>query len=134
MTAHRLTFSCSIVGVVLAQLVLAVIQGRDDRVDLALARLVLAEVVLEPVAERDDAEQLVGREQVALLLRVEVLDRAAQLTREIDTSEACRRPPPASPRAACRGAGWTPRPRLDVVVPSLLMSLVLSGSWLWVSS
>ena len=63
-------------GVVLAQLVLAVVERLDDRVEMRLRRLVAVEVVAELVAERDQAQQLVG---AGGLLRVEVLDRAPQV-------------------------------------------------------
>ena len=63
-------------GVVLAELVLAVAQRVQDAVEVALGALVLAEVVGDLVAERDHPEQLLG---AGGLLRVEVLDRPAQL-------------------------------------------------------
>ena len=63
-------------GVVLGELVLAVAQGVQDAVEVALRRLVLAEVVGDLVAERHHAEELLG---AGRLLRVEVLDGAAQL-------------------------------------------------------
>ena len=63
-------------GVVLAQLVLAVVERLDDGVDVRLRALVLAEVVEDLVAERDHAEQLLG---AGRLLGVEVLDGAPQV-------------------------------------------------------
>src|SRR5690606_25192997 len=67
-------------GVVLAELVLAVVERLDDRVELLLRALVAAEVVLDLAAERDEAEELLAD---ARLARVEVLDRAAQLQQRL---------------------------------------------------
>jgi len=61
--------------VVLAQFVLPVPQGVEDRVEVALRALVLAEVVGDLVPEGDHAEDLAWRRG---LRGVEVLDRPAQ--------------------------------------------------------
>ena len=50
--AQRLAFSCSIDGVVALELVLALVEGGDDRIDVVLAGAVLVEVVAHPAARR----------------------------------------------------------------------------------
>ena len=77
-------------GVVAPQLVLAVVEGLDDGVEVGLGALVALEVVADLVAEGDDPEQLAG---AGGALGVEVLDGAAQLDE--------RRARPWSP-ARCR--------------------------------
>ena len=71
------------------ELVLAVIQRGDDRVELMLAGAVLVEIATQPVAgpERQQAEQLARAEQVALPRGVELLD----LVTEVDERPADRR-------------------------------------------
>jgi len=63
--------------VVLGQLVLALAERVQDRVEVLLAVLVLAEVVLDRLAEREDAQDLLRG--LLGLARIQVLDGAAQL-------------------------------------------------------
>ena len=67
-------------GVVLAELVLALVQGIQDRIDVGLRALVAVEVVAQLIAERNDAEQLAYARR---LRGIEALDGLAQVEQRL---------------------------------------------------
>ncbi len=66
-------------GIILEQLILARGQAPQNRRDMGLRRFVAVKIVAHFIAIGDDPEQLFAGEQIALLARIKILNRATKL-------------------------------------------------------